>query len=271
MCLASVRRAGHVADVLGAAVALADIRVAQGRLSDALRTYDRRCSSPPAGWRSLCGERRTCHVGMAEIYRERDDLQAAAQHLLRSEELGEHTGLPQNPYRWRVAMARIRQAEGDLHGALDLLDEAERLYVGDFSPNVRPVPAWGTGLVGQGSWMTRLAGLGEPGCPSRTTSATCTSSSTSPWPECSWLSTQHDGARRLPPGGDPTPGASPRCGGSGRRTGSVIEILVLQALAHQARGDLPAALAPLQRALTLAEPEGYVRVFVDEGQPWPPC
>jgi LuxR family maltose regulon positive regulatory protein len=45
----------------------------------------------------------------------------------------------------------------------------------------------------------------------------------------------------------------------------VIEILVLQALATRSRGDLPAVSAPLQRALRLAEPEGYVRVFVDEG------
>ena len=48
----------------------------------------------------------------------------------------------------------------------------------------------------------------------------------------------------------------------------VIEILVLQALAHQAAtATCPAALAALERALTLAEPEGYVRVFVDEGAP----
>ena len=53
----------------------------------------------------------------------------------------------------------------------------------------------------------------------------------------------------------------------GGRMGSVIEILVLQALAHEAQGDIPAALAPLERALTLAEPEGYVRIFVDEGMP----
>jgi LuxR family maltose regulon positive regulatory protein len=52
---------------------------------------------------------------------------------------------------------------------------------------------------------------------------------------------------------------------AGRRTGSVVEILVLQALAHRAHGDIPAALASLERALTLAEPEGYVRIFVDEG------
>jgi LuxR family maltose regulon positive regulatory protein len=42
---------------------------------------------------------------------------------------------------------------------------------------------------------------------------------------------------------------------------------VLQALAHQTQGDIPAALRPLQQALTLAEPEGYVRMFVDEGPP----
>ena len=53
----------------------------------------------------------------------------------------------------------------------------------------------------------------------------------------------------------------------GGRTGSVIEILVLQALAHQMRGDMRAGLAVLQRAVTLAETEGYVRIFVDEGAP----
>jgi len=52
----------------------------------------------------------------------------------------------------------------------------------------------------------------------------------------------------------------------GCRMGSVIEILVLQALAHQAQGNITPALAPLERALTLAEPEGYVRIFVDEGK-----
>jgi LuxR family maltose regulon positive regulatory protein len=51
----------------------------------------------------------------------------------------------------------------------------------------------------------------------------------------------------------------------GGRKGSAIEILVLQAIAYHAQGDLPAALLPLQHALALAEPEGYVRMFLDEG------
>jgi LuxR family maltose regulon positive regulatory protein len=53
----------------------------------------------------------------------------------------------------------------------------------------------------------------------------------------------------------------------GQRSRSVIEILILQALAHQTLADMPAAYASLQRALMLAEPEGYVRIFLDEGAP----
>jgi ATP/maltotriose-dependent transcriptional regulator MalT len=49
--------------------------------------------------------------------------------------------------------------------------------------------------------------------------------------------------------------------------GDVIEILILQALALQAQGATTQALTTLGRALALAEPEGYVRLFVDEGAP----
>ena len=54
---------------------------------------------------------------------------------------------------------------------------------------------------------------------------------------------------------------------SDRRTGSLIEILILCALARQMSGDTASALVALESALTLAEPEGYVRTFVDEGKP----
>ena len=49
------------------------------------------------------------HVGLSHVACERDDLDAASAHLLRSQELGERAGLPQNPYRWRVAMARVQE------------------------------------------------------------------------------------------------------------------------------------------------------------------
>ena len=51
------------------------------------------------------------------------------------------------------------------------------------------------------------------------------------------------------------------------RMGSVLEILILQSLALQAGGDAAGAMERLVRALTLAEPEGYIRIFLDEGAP----
>ena len=51
-----------------------------------------------------------------------------------------------------------------------------------------------------------------------------------------------------------------------KRQGSALDILLVQALAHEAQGNRPQTLAALERALALAEPEGYVRIFVDEGE-----
>src|SRR5437660_3309874 len=149
--MALVQRAGHLSDAIGCAIALADIRIAQGRLREAMSTYERGLQEATEQGAHVLRGAADMHVGMSELHRERDDLDAATQHLLRSKELGEFSGLPQNPYRWRVALARIREAEGDLDGALDLLGEAERLYVSDFFPNVRPVATWKTRVwVAQG-------------------------------------------------------------------------------------------------------------------------
>jgi LuxR family maltose regulon positive regulatory protein len=51
------------------------------------------------------------------------------------------------------------------------------------------------------------------------------------------------------------------------RVRSALEILIIQALAHQKLGNQPEALKPLEKALALAQPESYVRMFVDEGEP----
>jgi LuxR family maltose regulon positive regulatory protein len=264
---ASLQQAGHIADVVGCAIALADIRIAQGRLREAMSTYERGLKVATDHGAPLVRGAADMHVGMGELFRERNDLDAALAHLQASTDLGEHAGGRQNPYRWRVAMARIREAEGDLDGALALLDDAERVYVADFYPRVRPIPAlkariWlaqgrlGDALAwarGQGLSLeddldyvrefehvtlarTLLAEAGQAGVDRALAEATA------------FLD-------RLRQSAD-----------DGGRTGSVIEILVLLAIAYQMRGDGRAALVPLERALTLAEPEAYVRVFLDESR-----
>lgn len=52
-----------------------------------------------------------------------------------------------------------------------------------------------------------------------------------------------------------------------KRCRSLIEILILRELALHQQGQSDLTLAPLKQALTLAEPEGYIRLFADEGPP----
>ena len=264
--LPSLQKAGHHSDALGLRLALADILIAQGRLGDAMSTYRRGLKDAAGHAPLVLRGAADMHVGMSELLREYNDLDAAQQHLQTSTELGEHAGLPQNAYRSRVALARIRQAQGDLASAEDLLDEAERVYTGDYSPDVRPVAAVRARLhLAQGRAGDALGWANE-----RHLSATDT------------LSYLHEFehitlARVLLAQETPGRADGPRHEGTrllerllaaaegGHRTGSVIEITVLQALDHQARGDVSAARAALEQALTLAGPEGYVRVFIDEG------
>ena len=256
---ASLHKAGYIADVLGCSITLADIRIVQGRLGDAMRTYERALrlaaeqDGPP-----LRGTP-DMYVGISALHREHGDLEAATQYLVRSQELGEHRGLPQNRYRWRVAMARIREAEGDLDAAVDLYDEAERLYVGDFLPDVRPVPAMRARVwIAQGRLGDVSSWVRERGLSSEDELNYLREFEHVTLARALLAQHQSDEARRL----------LERLLQSADEGGrSTIEILVLLALAQQLRGDVPAALVTLERALALAEPAGYFRIFVDEGAP----
>lgn len=126
-------------DVLGCSVALGDMQIAKGRLADAMNTFERGrlIVEEHPGLRGAAD----MHVGLAEVLLERNRVADAEKHLRVARDLGEAAGLPQNPYRLRVADARLQRALGDLQRSLELLEEAERLYNTDFSPSVRPVTA----------------------------------------------------------------------------------------------------------------------------------
>ena len=266
--MASLQKAGHISDAINGAITLAAIRITQGRLREAMSIYERGLQLATEQGEPLVRGTADMYVGISELYREHDDLDAAMQELLRSKEQGEHTGFPQNRYRWRVAMARIRESEGDLEAALDLLDEAERLYMSDFSPHVRPIVALKVRIwVRQGKldkaldWARErnLSAQDDPGYLSEFEHITLARTLLARYRSDREEHSIHEGMGLLE--------RLLRSAEEGGRMGSVIEILVLQALAHEAQGDSPSALVPLDRALTLAEPEGYFRVFVDEGRP----
>jgi LuxR family maltose regulon positive regulatory protein len=261
-------RAGHIADVLGLAVTLGDLHVVQGRLRAAMRTYEEALRLAAEQDGPVLRGTADMYVGIAALHCERNDLVAANEFLQRSQDLGEHLGLPKNPHRWRIALARVRAAEGDLPAAAELLAEAERLYAGDFSPDVRPVPAMRARLsIARGRldearrWASEL-GLtpdDDVGYLHEFDHVTL----------ARLLLAEYCDERNVGSGQQALDLLQRllHAAEEGGRTGTVVEILVLQARVHQARGDIVAALAPLERALTLAAPEDYVRVFTDEGPP----
>ncbi len=267
-CVASMLKVDQGSTVLGCFIVQADIRIAQGRLHDAMRIFERGVRLATGhGGPALRGAA-DMHTGMSELFRERNDLGPAAQHLAVGHELGEETGLSQNPYRSRVAAARIRQAHGDLDGALELLDEAERVYASDFSPNVRPIAAvkarvWiAQGRLAEAADWAREGGLSALDEPSylrefehATLARLLLAQGTRDRADDSIAAAIELTERLL---------AAAEGGG---RSGSAIDILVVQALARHACGDVAGALSSLARAVALAEPEDYVRAFLDEGPP----
>jgi LuxR family maltose regulon positive regulatory protein len=263
--MASLQRAGHVSDVVAGAISMAGILIAQGRLREAMSTYERGLQLATEGGAVLRGAA-DIHVGMSELFRERNELDPAIQHLLMSKELGEHAGRPQNPYRWCVAMARTREAEGDPAAALDLLHEAERLHVTDHFPCLRPVAALRARVwIAQGRLAEAMVWTRERGLSAEDDLSYLREFEHITFARLLLARSMQDGVAHSLPEAMGLLERLRNAADEGGRTGSVIEILVLSALGHRLRGDVPAALATLERAMTLAEPEGYVRVFVDEG------
>jgi LuxR family transcriptional regulator, maltose regulon positive regulatory protein len=266
--MASLEQGGFITDVVGGAVTLADIRTAQGRLGDALRIYERGLQlAIGQGGTALRGAA-DMHVGMSTVLRERNQLAAAAEHLAASRELGDENGLPKNPGRSRIAAARLRQAETDLDGALQLLDEAQAHYFGDMSPDIQPIAALKARLwIAQGRLAEAREWAQERGL--------------TPDDELLYVREfEHATLARLMLAEAARDAADERFAAvvdlttrlagaaeASSRNGAAIDALVVQALAHHASQDLSPALEALRRAIALAEPEGYVRVFLDEGTP----
>lgn len=258
---------GHVADVLGCTVTLVELELAMGRLEEAHATVTRALGLAEAE-AAVDVVRGTADmwVALSRVTWERGDRAATAAHLHRTADLGEAAGLPQQPYRWRVAMARLRAAEGDVEAADALLEEAERLFTGDFSPDVRPVGATRARLLARAgrlvparSWV-RSQGL----------SATDELSYLHEYEHVTLarvLMAEHaaTGSRTALADATSLLARLLVAAEAGGRTGSLIEMAVLHAIAIEASGQREEALRSLEQAVRLAEPDGWVQVFADEG------
>ena len=256
----AMQQLGNIVFVVASAFAVADIQVAQGRLREAVRTYQQALQLAADHGPAAQAITAHHHLGLALLYHEIGDAEAFAQDWPRAEELGKQTTLVDWPYRWRLAQARLRQDTGDFDTALDLLDEAQRVYVKNPVPDLRPIEALKAHVyLKQGRLSQAQAWVNKRGL--------SVNDEIIYLHEFEYITL----ARLLVAEGLAQPAGEllarlRQLAEAQDRLGSVIEISIVQALAYQAQGNTSAALAALDRALALAEPEGYIRIFLDEGE-----
>jgi LuxR family maltose regulon positive regulatory protein len=233
----------------------------QGRLREAASTYQRVMDFasehrawpfPPTG---------AAYVGMGNLLREWNELETAGQHLHKGIELskqGGYSGVMSQGYQY---LARMKLAQGEVDEASTLLQTAEELVRRSGAHQQRSrvqalrVELWLVqgNLAAAVQWAADLEHNGEekdfPPAYQRQLDRTIQ-------------------VRVRLAQGEPDMAAIDTLlekSGTGGWRRNEIELVMLKAVALDAQGDTGAAISSLAEALAMAEPEAYIRLFVDEG------
>jgi LuxR family transcriptional regulator, maltose regulon positive regulatory protein len=263
----SLHAAGNLVDELDTTVVLADMELAAGRPSRARHLLEHGLKSAAAANVPHLRATADLHVGLAELDRELGDVISAEAHLQTASALAERTSITENRHRWYIASARVHADLGDHRAAAGLLDQAEALYRRGFYPDIRPIPAIRARLsVAYGDLAAAEKWAQDH--------------NVSPDDEPTYLH-EYDHLTlvrlllaqfRRGTGGtlDSALALLDRLSAAAESTrpGSLLEIGILRALAHDEAGDRDQALTDLRAALVRTpEPGSYVRLFLDEGAP----
>ena len=252
---------GNQMYVIASAFVVADMEVILGHLGEAKKALQEKIQQAAVYGKEAINVTAHHHLGLAMLSHERGDDAAVTQRLQLVAELGQRSTLIDWAHRWGLAQARLKESAGEWDAALKYLDEAQRGYVKNPIPMLQPVEAHKARIyLKQGRLDMAQAWARE-----RRLSVRDEASYLGEYEhlilarirlaECSFDGVCQMLERLL------------TLAETQKRTGSVIEILLMQALVHQAQGNQSQAFAVLERALKLTEPEGYIRIFVDEGEP----
>lgn len=265
----SLHAAGNLVDELDSTVVLGDMWITAGRPRRARRLFEQALTTATGGGEPYPRATADLHVGLAELDRELDDLVSAEAHLETARVLSERGSITENRHRWYVAMAQVRAAAGDYATARQLLDQAQALYRPGFYPDLRPIAAIRARVsIAEGD----LAAADE-WAHDHDVSVADDTAFLREYDHLTLvrllLARHHAGAHDQTPLDDVLALLDRLEAGADRtRAGSLLEIGMLRALTHHARGHRREALAELNRALAQApEPGSYVRLFLDEGAP----
>ncbi|MGD8791307.1 MAG: tetratricopeptide repeat protein [Anaerolineae bacterium] len=267
------RQAGNVMIAVMALCNLAELQMAQGRLQQAWQTYEQALETAVDARGRALPIGGMARIGLGEIKREWNELDEARHHLEAGIEQARLWGEIGNLDGY-IALARVMHAEGDWPGARKMLETARQLAIqfdatdlDDLLVEIQQSRLW----LAQGDVDKARHWLEARGVPpahllppekienifdyhlqkyERIVAARIELAQGQPESALAML--------------DPLLALMERRGLSSRR---MIEIYNLRALALQAQGREKEALGSLERALSLGGPGGFVRSFVDEGQP----
>jgi LuxR family maltose regulon positive regulatory protein len=255
------RAAGHDYVALSAMASQAHLHLARGYLCEADDVLRHALDFAAERGSELLPAVGSVRIGMGELLYERNDLDAAARHLTEGVELAGRTGDVEILMWGHVALSAVRLAQGDAEDALEKVRDAERVARSSGAEQA---------IVEAATWKALLhlarGARGEPAAAAFERERAASLGEVQPSPRESedlilarLLVVRNEIGEALRQLARLREAAK-----TARRT---IEILILTALALQAKGEKDRATSTLAQALVLAEPEGYVRTFVDEGPP----
>lgn len=255
--------AGNIMFGIASSFSKAAILVIQGRLRDAMPVYHSALElAATHGAEDFTAQH---HLGLGLLYYEMGEDERAAPHLQKAFALGDQTSTVDWAYNKRCAQAYLKESEGDLDAALHLWDEAARAYVRTPIPDLRPVEAMKAYIylrqnrIDKAQTWAHKSGLSLHDAPDylhefeRLILAKIILADSPNKQQIMDVLKMLDGQLKLAQ--------------KQNRLRSQIEILSLQAFAHQTVGENAQAASTLEQALQLAEPEGYLRFFVDADKP----
>jgi len=257
--------AGAVINTVAASCLLARLYANQGLLHKSFDTYQLAAQSIPEASGQHLGAKALVEIGIADVLCEWNDLDAALVHLERGLDLLRWWGKADDLILACITLARIHLAHANRSDALEAVEKAIGAFQkrGVFSEARRAIEIAQVKLwLAQGDtqatnrWAISLEGRcasdNQFGFENELTAITRARvlMAQNKFDEAVGLLSHLEETAR-----------------SAERMGRVIEILLLEALALQAMGNFDHAISALTKSLTLADPEGYMRIFLDEGQP----
>ena len=260
---------GNVMSAVAALSNLAGLCMVQGQLKKAENIYqqaleyatDEHGERLPIAGKAL--------LGLGELAREWNDLDAAREYLNEGLTLFGQYGEIGSILGY-ISLARVSQAEGDIMASYDYLHKARQLAVGFDTTDIDDLivdscEAWFWLMEGQLHAADRWAldrGLHEQEIPGDDVDTTYLDIHEL---ELSVLARLYVAQGKIDSALATIQPLLQAAGNMGRMR-SIIRLMAQQAVAHYAGGDDERAVSVLSQALALAEPEGYIRTFLDEGE-----